>query len=108
MSAYSDIPEINTLYMKLEECNRALAMVTDQTGTLKSFSVGLIAAEIVPGPPEITLPMPAPITIVLENTATPSTMTLIHDQLVTFQSDLVAQLTALGITSPPALQDTEQ
>lgn len=102
MSAYSDIPEINTLYIKLEECNQALAMVTDQTGTLISFSVGLKQAPTVPGPPLITLPMPAPITIVLENPAIASTMTLIHDQLVTFQADLISQLTALGVTAAPA------
>lgn len=102
MTAYSDIPEVNTLYNKLQECNQALAMVNDQTGTLKSFSVGLINAPVSPGPPSITLPMPAPITIVLDAPATQSTMTLVHDQLVLRQTDLTDQLTALGVTSTPA------
>jgi hypothetical protein len=101
MTVYSDIPEVNDLYVKLEQCDQALQMVNDQTGTLKQFSVGLLQAPTAPGPPVITLPMPAPITIVLPNPASASTMTIIHDQLVTYHDDLVTQLTNLGVTATP-------
>jgi hypothetical protein len=97
MTAYSDIPEVNTLYAECEKVDTAIKMIDDGTGTMTHFTIGPK-----PPPPNMTpTAFVSPVQIMLPNPAQQTTVDEIRVQLVTYQNDLVAQLTALGVTAPP-------
>lgn len=90
MSAYIDVPEITQLHAKLQQCNMALAMIDDGTGTLTKYTIGSTTIAV-----EIVLALPGAM----------GTMAQIRQELINHQATLVAQLEALGVTdTPPAME----
>lgn len=93
MTDYTKVPEANALYQQREVVTNAVAML-DAGGSVSSLSIAP-APDTPPGPgimsSAIAVPAPTPPDLVAE----------VRAWLIERESELDAELAALGITNPP-------
>ena len=97
MTEYSDVPQVNALYTELEKVNNSIVMIDSGQGTMTHFTIG--NKPVPPGTTPVVTMMATQ--IALPGPATDTTMTEIRAQLVLYQTDLISQLNALGVTTTP-------
>jgi len=97
MVAYTDVPAVNALYMEQEVVTSAITMI-DAGGKVTSFTISPV-----PPDPEMLATMPAMPAMIAIPDAQPELIDQARAALVIRQNEIVAELTALGITEgPPA------
>jgi hypothetical protein len=94
MTAYSDVPEISSLYKQREVITNAITML-DTGGALTSISIS-------PGPDSGGMGMMSA-QVALQPPTPPDTVAAIRSVLVDMQADIDSQLADLGVTDQPAL-----
>jgi hypothetical protein len=99
MTAYSDVPQVNTLYAEQERVRSAIAMLEDG-GTMPNFSVGPapnFSVGPAPPPPNTPVPMMAVIITLTEIIDDPLRQALIAT-LRKQEEAIAAELKKLGVT----------
>jgi hypothetical protein len=99
---YSDIPQVNQLYIEQQQVETAISLI-DNGGTLTAFTISP------PPPPPPYDPMnpvpPSPmmmdVRITNIGTVAPETLTALRAQLVERDNEITAELTSLGVTTTP-------
>lgn len=98
MVAYIDVPAVNVLYMEQEQINNAITML-DDGGRVMNFTVG-------PRPPDpgmMSSGMPMMPVMIMVPDPPAGLMDQARAALVIRQNEIIAELTALGVTEgPPA------
>lgn len=97
MTEYSDVPEVNNLYSERQLVDAAIT-VLDGGGNMTSFAV----EQAPPQPGAVLTSAMPPIRVVMPPPTPPDTVANLRAWLVQRQSDIDAQLAALGVVNPPA------
>lgn len=93
MTEYADIPDVNTLHSQREIVTNAITLI-DNGGNVVNLTVSPVAGATPSAstmPASVYMPPPTP----------QATIDNIRAWLVTRQSDIDAQLAALGVVNPP-------
>ena len=100
MTQYSDVPQVNDLYIEQEQVQAAITLI-DSGGTLTAFT--LSPPPLPPFDPDNPPPPPLmTVRIVYGGTVQQSTMDAVRAQLVTRSGEINDELASLGVTSSPA------
>jgi len=96
MTEYTDVPQVSELYLEQQHVRAAIGLI-DAGGTLTYLTISPAP------PPEGEVSSTMPIGLVIVGPVQQSTMDAIRAQLVTRDTAITAELTALGvINTPPA------
>lgn len=99
MTEYSDIPQVNALYLESQDIEKAVGYL-DNSGGMTFFTVS-------PGPPpdpvEGELPVPAgvPVRINVAGPNSPSLITELRASLVAREQAIASELATYGVTYAP-------
>src|SRR3954470_123251 len=96
MTDYSDLPQVNTLYLESQNVANAISLI-DNGGRLSNFTIS-------PAPnQEPTGMMMMSVSITTTNPTSPSLLSEIRKALVDREAEIAQQMEELGVTARPPL-----
>lgn len=94
MTEYTDVPEVNTLYVESENCSKAIEYL-DGGGSMSTFTI------VPPRPAEGEFVLDTPVSIYMAQQISSEFAASVRTALVAKQNDIADQLAALGVKGAP-------